>query len=72
MHKQKRLHYAVIGVLGFALLFMAIGFAAYAQLLNNDAFAKKPLLSSMYFSLFIDASQNCIENILILLYEYIV
>ena len=40
MHKQKRFHYAVIGVLGFALLFMAIGFAAYAQLVNNDAFAK--------------------------------
>ena len=39
---------------------------------NHDAFEKKPLLASMYFSLFIDASQNCIENILILLYEYIV
>ena len=36
MHKRKQFHYAVIGVLGFALLFMAVGFAAYAQLINND------------------------------------
>lgn len=39
MHKQKRLHYAFIGVLSFALLFMAVGFVAYAHLVNNDAFA---------------------------------
>ena len=39
MHKQKRLHYAFIGVLSLALLFMAVGFAAYAHLVNNDAFA---------------------------------
>jgi hypothetical protein len=32
MQKQKQLQYAVIGVLGFALLFMTVGFAAYAQI----------------------------------------
>lgn len=36
MHKRKQLQYAVVGVLGFALLFMTIGFAAYAQLVSND------------------------------------
>jgi hypothetical protein len=40
MHKQKRLQYAVVGVLGFALLFMSVGFVAYAQLVSgNSAFA---------------------------------
>lgn len=39
MHKQKQFHYAVISVLAFALLFMSVGFAAYAQLVNDDAFA---------------------------------
>ena len=36
MQKRKQLQYAVVGVLGFALLFMTIGFAAYAQLVGND------------------------------------
>lgn len=36
MQKQKQLQYAVVGVLGFALLFMTIGFAAYAQLTSLD------------------------------------
>ncbi|MCQ2571103.1 MAG: hypothetical protein MJ154_02555 [Candidatus Saccharibacteria bacterium] len=36
MQKRKQLQYAVVGVLGFALLFMTIGFAAYAQLVSND------------------------------------
>ena len=39
MQKRKQFHYAVIGVLGFALLFMAVGFVAYAQLINNNAVA---------------------------------
>lgn len=40
MQRRKQLQYAVIGVLGFALLFMTVGFAAYAQLVsNNDAAA---------------------------------
>ena len=37
MQRQKQLQYAVVGVLGFALLFMTIGFAAYAQLTSLDA-----------------------------------
>ena len=36
MQKRKQLHYAVVGVLGSALLFMAIGFAAYARLVGGD------------------------------------
>lgn len=36
MQKRKQLQYAVVGVLGFALLFMTIGFAAYAQLVSDD------------------------------------
>ena len=39
MQKRKQLQYAVVGVLGFALLFMTIGFAAYAQLVSNDTAA---------------------------------
>ena len=39
MQKRKQFHYAVIGVLGFALLFMAVGFAAYAQLIDANASA---------------------------------
>lgn len=37
MQKRKQLQYAVVSVLGFALLFMTIGFAAYAQLTSKDA-----------------------------------
>ena len=36
MQKRKQFQYAVVGVLGFALLFMTIGFAAYAQLVSDD------------------------------------
>ena len=36
MHKQRHLHYAVISVLGFALLFMTVGFAAYAQFASGN------------------------------------
>lgn len=43
MHKQKHLHYAVIGVLGFALLFMAVGFVAYGHIISNGASAKANL-----------------------------
>lgn len=36
MHKQKHLHYAIITVAGFALLFMVVGFAAYAQFTSSN------------------------------------
>ena len=39
MHKQKHLHYAIITVAGFALLFMTVGFAAYGQLASNNSAA---------------------------------
>ena len=39
MQKRKQFQYAVVGVLGFALLFMTVGFAAYAQLVSNDTAA---------------------------------
>ena len=34
MQKQKNYQVAIIGVLAFAVLFMAVGFAAYTQTLN--------------------------------------
>jgi hypothetical protein len=37
MQKRKQLQYAVVAVLGFALLFMTVGFAAYAQLVSKDS-----------------------------------
>jgi hypothetical protein len=37
MQKRKQLQYAVVCVLGFALLFMTVGFAAYAQYVSNDS-----------------------------------
>lgn len=36
MHKHKHLHFAIITVAGFALLFMVVGFAAYAQLMSGN------------------------------------
>ena len=36
MHKQKHLHYAIITVAGLALLFMTVGFAAYAQFASGN------------------------------------
>ena len=36
MHKHRRLHYAVITVAGLALLFMTVGFAAYAQFAGGN------------------------------------
>jgi len=36
MHK-KHLHYAIITVTGFAMLFMTVGFTAYAQLTNSNS-----------------------------------
>ena len=36
MHKKKHLHYAIITVAGFALLFMTVGFTAYAQLTSSN------------------------------------
>ncbi|MBP5634046.1 hypothetical protein J6X13_03915 [Candidatus Saccharibacteria bacterium] len=39
MHKQKHLHYAIITVAGFALLFMTVGFAAYGQLVSGNSVA---------------------------------
>ena len=44
MQKRKKLQYAVVGVLGFALLFMSVGFAAYAQIIDgNNVFALQQL-----------------------------
>lgn len=53
MQKQKQLHYAVVGVLGFALLFMSIGFVAYAQILNSDSAAA--ISTPVYRSIGFDA-----------------
>ena len=52
MQKQKRYQYAVVGVLGFALLFMSIGFVAYAQMLNSSgasALAQKNIIHAVGF-----------------------
>ena len=45
MHKKKHLHYAIITVAGFALLFMTVGFTAYAQLTSNN----KASANSVYY-----------------------
>lgn len=34
MEKQKSIHFAIIGVLAFAVLFMSVGFATYSQVLD--------------------------------------
>ena len=39
MQKQKNIQVALIGVLAFAVLFMSVGFAAYAQTLNINGTA---------------------------------
>lgn len=39
MQKQKNYQVAIIGVLAFAVLFMAVGFAAYTQTLNINGVA---------------------------------
>lgn len=39
MQKQKNIQVALIGVLAFAVLFMSVGFAAYAQTLNINGAA---------------------------------
>lgn len=50
MHKQKHLHYAIITVAGFALLFMVVGFAAYAQLAGaNSASANSRYIRNIGF-----------------------
>lgn len=49
MHK-KHLHYAIISVAGFAMLFMTVGFTAYAQLTSaNSASADSRYIKSIGF-----------------------